>query len=201
MAFWVRKKADNESEKKEAGASHLLKKKEEKKNLPPKRIDNLRIAQKLHVSLKSLGTSNEYHFLTKDLSATGMFVLCADHKRYPFQMQSTLIETRVLLKADGEPETHELHCLCKIARLVDGQVKGFGVRIIQITSEQRHLLEQFIAKHGSPDNFVPYTAASNPHEERMSDFSQHPASEAPAADAASGEIGQDTPPRSLATSA
>ncbi|NBW83468.1 hypothetical protein EBR21_17105, partial [bacterium] len=64
MAFWAKKKADVETEKKDAGTNNLLKKKDEKKSAPPKRIDNLRIAQKLQISLKSLGTSNEYHFLT-----------------------------------------------------------------------------------------------------------------------------------------
>lgn len=162
MAFWAKKKPENETEKKETGANSLLKKKDEKKGAPPKRIDNLRIAQKLQISLKSLGTGNEYHFLTKDLSATGMFVLCNDHKRFPFQPQSTLLETVIQLKAGESSDVHELKCLSKIARIVEGQVCGYGMRIVQIAPEQRQALEQFIAKHGSPDNFVPYSGGGKP---------------------------------------
>ncbi|MFZ9521214.1 MAG: PilZ domain-containing protein [Silvanigrellaceae bacterium] len=196
MAFWAKKKADVETEKKDSVANSLLKKKDEKKSAPPKRIDNLRIAQKLQISLKSLGTGSEYHFLTKDLSATGMFVLCSDHKRYPFQVQSTLLETIIQLKA-GDDEATELRCLCKIARIVEGQVSGFGVRIVQISPEQRTVLEQFIAKHGSPDNFVPYSGGQKPPDEKNQDIPPPSA----AGDSESTEIGQDAVPGQLATSA
>jgi len=163
MAFWAKKKPDAETEKKDSTPNNLLKKKDDKKGAPPKRIDNLRIAQKLHISLKSLGTGNDYHFLTRDLSATGMFVLCSDHKRYPFIPQTTLLESKILLEAGDGTEAVELHCLCKIMRIVEGQGpngaanSGFGVRIVQIAAEQRQALEQFISKHGSPENFVPYS--------------------------------------------
>lgn len=163
MAFWAKKKVDNEADKRDSLTNNLLKKKDEKKGAPPKRIDNLRIAQKLSITLKSLGTGNEYHFLTKDLSATGMFVLCTDHKRYPFVVGSTLIETVVNLQAENDTsgEVHRLQCLCKIARMVEASGpngnSGFGVRIIQITAEERTALESFIATHGSPENFVPYS--------------------------------------------
>lgn len=197
MAFWAKKKPDQETEKKDSGATNLLKKKDDKKSAPPKRIDNLRIAQKLQISLRSLGTGNEYHFQTKDLSATGMFVICSDHKRYPFQVSSTLLETVVQLNAGGDSETFELRCLCKIARIVEGQVKGFGVRIIQISPDQKQTLEQFIAKHGSPDNFVPYSgaAAAAPAEQGVQPPPPVPQK------GESGEIGQDTAQRDLPTSA
>lgn len=199
MAFWAKKKAGNEADKKDANSTNLLKKKDEKKGGPPKRIDHLRIARKLHIKLRSLGTGNEYHFLTKDLSATGMLVLCSDHKRYPFQVQSTLLETVIQLQAVGESETHELRCLCKIARLVDGKVTGFGVRIVQISPEQRQALEQFISKHGSPDNLVPYSASGSPHEEHTpaSTEDQVAISTEPGQEG----IGQDTPFGNLPTSA
>jgi hypothetical protein len=200
MAFWAKKKPEPDSDKKEATGTNLLKKKEEKKGAPPKRIDNLRIAQKLNVSLKSLGTGNEYHFLTKDLSATGMFVLCSDHRRYPFIVQSTLLEATVNLQAHGNDELHELRCLCKIARLVEGTVSGFGVRIVQIAPEQRLVLEQFIAKHGSPENFVPYSGGSEEAQTNASAPIPQQA-KAPDPDLKSGEIGTDTPPRSLAHTA
>ncbi len=191
MAFWAKKKPDNETEKKETGANSLLKKKDEKKGAPPKRIDNLRISQKLHISLKSLGTGSEYHFMTKDLSATGMFVLCSDHKRYPFQPQSTLLETVIQLRADGSSENHELKCLCKIARIVEGQVTGYGVRIVQISPDQRQALEQFIAKHGSPENFVPYSGGGKAEDGNSQD-DRSPSSAESKASSDVSEIGQDT---------
>lgn len=203
MAFWAKKKPEVETEKKDA-TNNLLKKKDEKKGAPPKRIDNLRIAQKLRVTLKSLGTGNEYHFLTKDLSATGMFVLCNEHKRYPFLPQVTLIETIVNLQANESSESHQLQCLCKIARIVEGSgpnpTSGYGVRIVQIAPEQRIALEQFIAKHGSPENFVPYSGGDG-KDETPSPFAAQPPpsppSAAPAANVEASEIGVDTPPRAL----
>ncbi|MEY4066063.1 MAG: hypothetical protein RIR26_2271 [Pseudomonadota bacterium] len=198
MAFWAKKKSDSSGKTKDSPTNSLLKKKDDKKGPPPKRIDNLRIAQKLHVSLRSLGTGNEYHFLTKDLSATGMFVLCSDQKRYPFLPQSTILETTVWLKADEHSEGQELHCLCKIARIVEGtahSASGFGVRIVQISNEQRHTLEHFIATHGSPENLVPYVSGASP--EPTPDLTPHSPLEAQASaetTTETGEIGTDTPP-------
>jgi hypothetical protein len=198
VCIWRSGRRKNQSrrlKKKDAGANNLLRKKDDKKSAPPKRIDNLRIAQKLQISLRSLGTGNEYHFQTKDLSATGMFVICSDHKRYPFLVSSTLLETIVQLNAGGDSETFELRCLCKIARIVDGQVKGFGVRIIQISPDQKQTLEQFIAKHGSPDNFVPYSGGGAPAEQGAPPPPPVPQNRE------SGEIGQDTSQQELPTSA
>jgi len=158
----------------------------------------LRIAQKLHVSLRSLGTGNEYHFLTKDLSATGMFVLCSDQKRYPFLPQSTILETTVWLKAEEHGDSQELQCLCKIARIVEGSAhsqSGFGVRIVQISNEQRHTLEHFIATHGSPENLVPYSSGPTPEPvpELKADSTLHAGAPAETPSETS-EIGTDTPP-------
>ncbi|NBW81184.1 hypothetical protein EBR21_05465, partial [bacterium] len=98
----------------------------------------------------------------------------------------------------GDDDANELRCLCKIARLVEGQVSGFGVRIVQISPEQRVVLEQFIAKHGSPDNFVPYSGGQKPPaDEKNQDVVPPP----PPGNADSNEIGQDTTPAQLATSA
>lgn len=197
MAFWAKKKTDSESEKKDSG-NNLLKKKDDKKGAPPKRIDNLRIAQKLNITLKSLGTGNEYRFLTKDLSATGMFVLCNEHKRYPFIPQSTLIETIVNLEATGDTESHQLRCLCKIMRIVEATVQsplsGYGMRIVQISLDQKNALEQFIAKHGSPENFVPYSGGDSKEESLpflnpLTSTTPHPQD--------IDEIGMDTLPSSL----
>lgn len=197
MAFWAKKKVDNEAEKRDALSHNLLKKKDDKKGAPPKRIDNLRIAQKLSITLKSLGTGNEYHFLTKDLSSTGMFVLCSDHKRYPFVVGSTLIETVVHLQAenDNSSEIHRLHCLCKIARMVEASgpngASGFGVRIIQIAPEERAALENFIATHGSPENFVPYSGGGAEPEPLPPELTKNEPQ----------ELGTDTPANPVAESA
>ncbi|NBX16959.1 MAG: PilZ domain-containing protein [Proteobacteria bacterium] len=200
MAFWAKKKPENETEKKDTGANSLLKKKDEKKGAPPKRIDNLRILQKLRISLKSLGTGSEYHFMTKDLSATGMFVLCNDHKRYPFIPQSTLLETVIQLQADGTTENHELKCLCKIARIVEGQVVGYGVRIVQISPDQRQALEQFISKHGTPENFVPYSGGDKKDEDKSkAGAAEPPKNEAPQAETA--ETPQENPSGGMQNSA
>jgi hypothetical protein len=200
MAFWAKKKPENETEKKDSTANSLLKKKDEKKGAPPKRIDNLRILQKLHITLKSLGTGSEFHFMTKDLSATGMFVICPDQKRYPFLPQSTLLETVIQLQAEGSEENHELKCLCKIARVVEGQVSGYGVRIVQISPDQRQALEQFIAKHGSPDNFVPYSGGGKQENKTGETPEAATASvEKPAGENA--EIGQDSPAGGMQNSA
>ena len=101
MAFWIRKKGEEDGGgDADSGASSLKpsKKKDDKKDNKPKRIDNLRIPQQLRITLRSLGSPNEYVFLTKDLSATGAFVLCSNFKRYPFQLTSTLLDCMVELK-------------------------------------------------------------------------------------------------------
>jgi hypothetical protein len=159
MAFWIKKKGEEGSEP-EAAAGNSLKparKKEEKKDNKPKRIDNMRIPQQLRISLRSLGSPNEFVFLTKDLSATGAFVLCPNIKRYPFQQQSTLLDCAVDLKEPKSDEIHRLQFLAKIARVVEAQgegasaISGFGIRIVQISNELRSLLESFIQRHGAPD--------------------------------------------------
>jgi hypothetical protein len=159
MAFWIRKKNEDgqEEEVESTNALKPAKKKDDKKENKPKRIDNLRIPQQLKIKLRSLGTPNEYNFTTKDLSATGAFVLCPNFRQYPFIPQSTLLEATVEL---FEPETgdlHHLHFLAKIARVVEARgegamaISGFGIRIVQMSQTLRVLLEGFISRHGAPD--------------------------------------------------
>jgi hypothetical protein len=161
MAFWIRKKGEEGEGGKDgeasAGSLKPTKKKDEKKENKPKRIDNLRIPQQLRVTLRSLGSPNEFVFLTKDLSATGAFVLCSNFKRYPFQQTSTLLDCVVELKVPEAEETYRLTFLAKIARVVEAKgegalsISGFGVRIVQISQDQRVFLESFIQRHGAPD--------------------------------------------------
>jgi hypothetical protein len=160
MAFWIRKKGEEgEGNAPDAGVSSLKpsRKKDDKKDNKPKRIDNLRIPQQLRVTLRSLGSPNEFVFLTKDLSATGAFVLCTNFQRYPFQQASTLLDCVVELKVPDSNDMHRLVFLAKIARVVEAQgegasgISGFGVRIVQITQDQRQTLESFIQRHGAPD--------------------------------------------------
>jgi PilZ domain len=169
MAFWIKKKQDENdfSEENSAGSSmsgsslsaqgKLLKKKDEKKENKPRRIDNLRIPQQLSITLRSLGSPVEIPFLTKDLSSTGAFILCPQFRKTPFQLQSTIMECIVELKHPETQETQQLKFLAKIARVVAAtgtgasSISGFGVRICQIALDQKVILEQFIQKHGSPE--------------------------------------------------
>jgi hypothetical protein len=159
MAFWIRKKTDEPSQDEEESANALKnsKKKDDRKENKPKRIDNMRIPQSLKISLRSLGAPNEYLFTTKDLSATGAFVLCSNFANYPFIPLSTLLDCTVELNEPETGETHRLKFLAKVARVVEAkgegatQISGFGIRIVQISQELRLLLELFIQRHGSPD--------------------------------------------------
>lgn len=158
MAFWLKKENAQKAEAAPAEANALEKKKAgDKKEQKAKRIDNLRIPQQLRVVLKSLGSQTEFPFLTKDLSATGAFVLCADFKRYPFNLASTILEATVELKSPEYPEVTPISFLAKVARIVEahgegaGSLNGFGIRIIQISAEYKIKLENFIGRHGHPD--------------------------------------------------
>jgi hypothetical protein len=159
MAFWIKKKTDETegNEISNSNNSKLLRKKDEKKDNKPRRIDNLRIPQQLNIVLKSIGSPVEIPFVTKDLSATGAFVLCPQFRKTPFQQQNTLLDCTVELR---NPESHELQTLkflAKIARVVAAtgtgamSISGFGIRICQISMDQRLVLEQFIQKHGAPE--------------------------------------------------
>jgi hypothetical protein len=63
----------------------------------------------------------------------------------------------VELTAPDTLEVIPMQFLAKIARVVEAkgeganQISGFGLRIIQITLEQRTILESFIARHGSAE--------------------------------------------------
>lgn len=193
MAFWIKKKSEEtaEIEKDQEGSGALRKKKDDKKQ-QVKRIDNLRIPQQLRIILRSLGTPTEYHFWTKDLSATGAFVLCLNFKHTPFQPQSTLLEAQVELTAPDTLEVIPMQFLAKIARVVEAkgeganQISGFGLRIIQITLEQRTILESFIARHGSAEatiDMVSGTLISN-----IPDLMEESDSERESAESKLGEV-------------
>lgn len=157
MAFWIKKKNDENEGAENTENALIGKKKKDEKRPAVKRIDNLRIPQQLNVTLRSVGSPNEFQFLTKDLSATGAFVLCNNFKRYPFQPASTLLDVVVELKNPETQEILKMPFMAKIARVVEAhgvgamQISGFGIRIVQMSLEQRTLLENFIARHGSPD--------------------------------------------------
>lgn len=160
MAYWINKKG-GDSAQKAPKAGGQKGGKEEKKGQQVKRIDNLRVSQKLRIRLRSLGAPQEYTFVTRDLSATGVFVVCPRIDQYPFQPSSTLLEAFLELKGDqGDMET--VSFLARIARMVQespvsagaggAPARGFGLRIVQISQDHRQTLETFITKHGSaPD--------------------------------------------------
>lgn len=162
MAFWLKKDGKNEKDPKEIEGVAPSGDKKAKK-MQTKRIDNLRVPQQLRVTLKSLGSQTEYPFLTKDLSATGAFVLCSDFKRYPFQLNSTILDVMVELRDTDFPDAVPIQFLAKIARIVEAHgegsttISGFGIRIIQMGNDTKHKLDVFIAKHGHPEQ-IPGTA-------------------------------------------
>jgi len=157
MAYWINKRGGDVTTAKQQNTGGQKGAKEDKKNSQIKRIDNLRVNQKLRIRLRSVGVAQEHSFVTRDLSATGVFVMCTAIERYPFQPGSTLLEAFLDLKADGGVET--ITFLARIARIVNepknvdesGAVpnRGFGLRIVQISFEQRQILETFITLHGS----------------------------------------------------
>lgn len=160
MAFWIKKPTDGTEAPRPDEKSPLTEgKKGKKEDAKPqiKRIDNLRIPERLRVHLKSLGTQNVCTFWTKDLSATGAFVLCQDFHSYPFQTASTILEAVVELKDPITLEVTDLPLLAKIARVVEAHgagassISGFGIRIVQMEFRGRQVLETFIESHGKPD--------------------------------------------------
>ena len=160
MAFWIKKPGEETADADSDGKKNALDSSGQKKDnqkQTAKRIDNLRIPERLRIHLRSFGTPNVYTFWTRDLSATGAFVLCLDFRSYPFQPSSTIIEARVEL---NDPVTHEvvnLEFMARVARVLEAhgagasQISGFGLRIIQMDFNQRQILESFIASHGKPD--------------------------------------------------
>lgn len=172
MAFWIKKTSDGTEAPRSDETSPLAAGKKEDPKLQIKRIDNLRIAERLRMHLKSLGSQNVCTFWTKDLSATGAFVLCQDFRSYPFQTASTILEAVVELKNPATNEVTELAFLAKIARVVEAHgagassISGFGIRIIQMEFRDRQLLEAFIQSHGKPDLSMRRSqpaASSNPY--------------------------------------
>lgn len=176
MALWMRK--SKTGQKTETEVIETKRRKDEKKAITLKRIDNLRIPQESDIIVKSLGSRNTYHFKTKDVSASGAFVSCADFGSLPFQQQATILDCTVALKHSETAEAVHVQFLAKIARVVEPtdvaqqdsnepppqndsaldqkliagrQFPGFGVRIVQMTHDQRYVLENYIARHGTPD--------------------------------------------------
>ena len=156
MSFWFKKKNSGKSQEETLGLSSLdKKKKDEKKGPGPKRIDNLRIPQQLPILVRSLGTQNTYVMNTKDLSASGAFVVCSDFQSYPFQAASTILDCIIDLVNPDTQEVVKLKFLGKIARIVatppPGQPAGFGLRIVQISLDHWQMLEAFIGRHGAAE--------------------------------------------------
>lgn len=164
MALWIRKNqtSKHDDQKNSDNSSLSRKKKDEKKGANAKRLDNLRIPHQSNIVIKSVGTRNEYSFVTKDLSATGAFVVCPDMQKYPFQQVSTILDCIVELTPPGKTEVVKIRFLGKIARIVDTpstqpnqtqetSVAGFGIRILQISPDQKYILDNYIAQHGTPE--------------------------------------------------
>jgi hypothetical protein len=158
MSFWIKKNTPNKTDSgREQENAAARKKKDEKRAQNAKRLDNLRIPHQLPIQVKGIGTRTEYPFLTRDLSSSGAFVVCPDFWNYPFQPSSTILDCAVELRSPNQIEKPRIHFLAKIARVVEsagseaGVTEGFGIRILQISMEHRHLLENYIGTHGTPD--------------------------------------------------
>lgn len=169
MAFWMRKSRTGKAEPEPVESAK--RRKDEKKVATLKRIDNLRIPQECDIKIKSLGSRNGHQFKTKDLSASGAFVFCEDIRDFPFQQTATILECLVTLRPHEGAEAVFVQFLAKIARVVEPadvvplddapesehkllagrQYPGFGIRIVQISPDQRYILENYIARHGTPD--------------------------------------------------
>ncbi len=178
MAFWIRKNVPLKSE--QGKDSDSRKRKDDKTRQQVKRLDNLRIPHKLPLVIKSLGSRNEFSFVTKDLSSSGLFALCNNLSDYPFQQASTILDCEVDLGAQSIPPYTKIRFFGKIARIMDGgtaddDLPGFGVRIVQISHEFRVVLENYIAAHGTPDlnnpSFVDMKFQERRDEESISDES------------------------------
>ncbi len=106
----------------------------------------------MRIQIRSLGVPTNFNFLTKDLSSTGAFVICDNFKAYPFIPNSTILDCVVDLGTEGTREISKLTFLGRIMRVVDqGDTHGFGVKMIQISHEEKQVLDAFVQRHGSPD--------------------------------------------------
>jgi hypothetical protein len=101
---------------------------------------------KIDAFVKVSGADREFVFRTRDLSKTGVFLYTKVAHLYPFKVGSTL--TLELYDYDKF-----LSCKCVVARVVepgsaesDHYPTGFGVRIVDISDEDREHLVSMLAR-------------------------------------------------------
>lgn len=107
---------------------------------------------KIDAFVKVGSGDREYVFRTRDLSKNGVFLYTKVAHLYPFKVGSTL--TLELYDYDKF-----LSCKCVIARVVepgsaesDHYPTGFGVRIVDISDEDREHLTSMIDRAGTGEN-------------------------------------------------
>jgi hypothetical protein len=109
---------------------------------------NTRDAKRVSVDafVKVAGADREYVFRTRDLSKNGLFLYTRVGHMYPFRVGATLhIELYDYDKT--------VHCKVVIVRVVtegtneaDKYPTGFGVRVVEISDEDRAILQGMIER-------------------------------------------------------
>ncbi len=105
--------------------------------------------------LKTLGGELLFSFSTYEITANKIYVVCADFARYPFRINSTLIEGVLNVQIPGNSAPAFCRFLCKIDAVFSEEQAslvhyppGFVVRIVQQSYPEKRVLEVFISETG-----------------------------------------------------
>ena len=92
------------------------------------------------MTVKSIGMRSGHEFVTKNISAGGVFIAARTGDSYPFDVGSMVDIELNLTKFD----CRVISFLGKIAHDNHG---GFGIKIIQIDEAQQNILAEFVKEH------------------------------------------------------
>ncbi len=106
-----------------------------------RRTARIQVDASLRVYIRSIGNNVKYEFWTQNISNQGLKLESRKTRKYPFS-GSTLLDVSMQLDTIDKPI---LQFVCKVARVYEdeGNVQ-FGVRIVQIDSEDMTLLNSYI---------------------------------------------------------
>lgn len=103
--------------------------------------------------VRTLGADRGYKFVTYELTPNAMFVVANDMAKYPFKVGSTIVQGVVQLTTEDQ-KVRALAFLGKIeavlppsepdSELIDDVPAGFVLRIIQMSFDEREVLEKVI---------------------------------------------------------
>ena len=152
MAFWIRKQAGRVEERSQALSKNRGNTDKSKKDSSNRtRLNAMRVSERQKVTISSFGSPLQYEFTTRDISTTGVFILCNDLEPYPFQQTSTMLDCMLHL-----PEGHsKVRFMAKIARILynspesEQSEAGVGLKIVQLLREDLKVLEQFIMQRAN----------------------------------------------------